>query len=123
MNEKLWEQIKGTVQEIKTRMNVTTITCARTVRGRFGDEYLAMSVDLESVKNQDPSGQGTVAGMSIKEAKITALLLAMKTDIGAFRNAVASGLITKEHGEESIRMIKYNHARLLEDEFGGADGD
>jgi len=114
------EKIGTLVQKVKSRMRVSSITCSRTVRGRFGDEYLAMSVNMDSSQDENPAGQASsVEGMPLREAIVAAMLVAMQTDISAYRHAIASGLITKEHGDEQIKMIRYNHAVMLEEALGG----
>lgn len=111
----IWDRIKGLVQEVKVKMTVNSITCARTVRGKSGDEYVAMSVGMDSVKNEDETEAARpVSGMPMREAPFAALLLAMSVDIAAHEHAMSSGVISVEHGQRAIKMIRANYAHGME---------
>lgn len=115
MDKDVWDDIKETVQRVQVQMTTTSITCSRTIRGSHGDEYVAMSVGIDSTKSEEPADQIVVSeGMPLKDAPIAAALLSMQVDISAHEHAASSGVVTPVYAANAIKMIKVNYVHLLE---------
>ena len=112
-------EMKALVTSVKKRMRVTKITCARTVRGNTGEEYVAFSTALDSVETPvSEDGVGVVEGgqgVSLKEAEIASHILGMQVDLAATEHACSSGLIARGFAEDAMRGIKTNYSQLFKD--------
>ena len=115
MDKETWDSIKGTVQRVQTTMTATSITCSRTIRGKSGDEYVAMTVGIDSVRDEDPSQHSIpVRGLPLCDAPVAAAILAMEVDVAAHEHAASSGVISPDCAEKFNRMIKANFLTLME---------
>lgn len=125
------------IRKIREHMRVTKIVCTRSVKGKFGDNYVGFSAAWDTI--QDDSGGGgdmisasseaeirlsnSQIGMTLKEAKLAALILGMQADIAAHDHASASGNITQEQRNAAVQAIKANFSQLIVDSLGGGGGE
>lgn len=123
-NEKKEDDLKIFLEKVKNGLKITKVVCTRSVKSPRGDIFVGFSAAWNSI--QDDGGQNLLEtmeedvsnqGMSLKEARAAAHLLAMQADVSAYENAVASCLISPDKAERAIRVIKSNYAKLLKDDF------
>jgi hypothetical protein len=123
------------VKRVVSGLRVTKVVCTRSVKGRTGDHYVGFSAAWDST--QDDGGgaaglistQGTedeglsvsVAGLTLREAKVAALILGMQVDRAAHLNAGAGGSITPEAQSDALRSINLNYCKLLASIIGEDD--
>lgn len=114
---------------IKNKMRITKVVCTRSVKGKYGDTYVGFSAAWDTVQDDAGGGtdlisdEGTSSGMTMKEARLASLLLAMQADIAATDHAMASGNITVEQREMAVKAAKHNYGKLLTAELGGKAAD
>lgn len=111
------ESLKAFISQVKGKVRITKITCSRTVRGQHGDEFVAFSIGDDSVEDQ--SGETSQQaqhkqGLSLREGRMAAYLLAMQTDVAAFEHAVAGGLVTPAQATNAVRAIKGNYYKQMQ---------
>lgn len=109
------------IQKVKDLTRVTGIISGRSVKTEQGEIFVAFQVDCLSPDSSTPGVELSKRGesLSLKESRIAAYLLAMQTDIAAYEHALASGLITRQFCEDSIRSIKTRYSALLGNELKG----
>lgn len=122
------EQLQRYLRGIRDKMRVTKIVATRSVKGRLGDSFAGFSAAWVSV--QDDSGSRgaelvdtmdeniAAQGMTLHEARVAHLLLAMEADIAATEQALAGGNLTHEDAMNRIRGYKHNYAKLIRQATG-----
>ncbi len=128
------EEMKAVLREVRNKMQITKVVCTRSVKGKFGDSYVGFSAAWDTV--QDDAGGGAdlisaqgddvqvamhTSGMTLKEARLAALVLGMQADIAAHDHAMAGGNITQDQRNAAVRAIKHNYSKLMMDELGGEE--
>ena len=128
------EEMKAVLRGVRNKMQITKVVCTRSVKGKFGDSYVGFSAAWDTV--QDDAGGGAdlisaqggdvqvavhTSGMTLKEARLAALVLGMQADIAAHDHAMAGGNITQDQRNAAVRAIKHNYSKLMMDELGGEE--
>lgn len=125
------------LMKIRDNLRVTKVVCTRSVKGRGGDNYVGFSAAWDSI--QDDAGgaaslMGTQSesetaisqsqiGMTLREAKLAALVLGMQADIAAHNHAAASGNIASGQRDQAIQAIKGNYSRLIVEALENGNGE
>lgn len=109
------KELKGYINNIRSKIRVTKITATRSVKGRGGDAYAAFSAAWDTV--QDDAGGGpdgsekgeASSGMTLAEARVAHLLVAMQADIAAYDAAKCGSSISIAHHKEAVLAIRNNY--------------
>ena len=116
--------------DVRGKMRVTKVVATRAVKGARGDSFAGFAAAWESVQD-DNGGKGAelldtmdepvaAQGMTLKEARVAHLMLALEADVAATEAAMAGGNISFEDGDNRIRMYKNNYAKLIRRATGNA---
>jgi hypothetical protein len=121
------DEIKNTLRRIQSNIRVTKVVATRSVKGKGGDTYAGFSAAWNSV--QDDAGGGIDAlindvveaqgGMTLKEARVAHLMIAMQADLAAHDAALAGGNISINYHREAAKAIKANYSRVIRDTLAG----
>lgn len=121
------EEIKSTIKRIQSNIRVTKVVATRSVKGKGGDTYAGFSAAWNTV--QDDAGGGIDAifndtdeaqgGMTLKEARIAHLMVAMQADIAAHDAALAGGNVSNNYHREATKAIKANYSRMIRETLAG----
>jgi hypothetical protein len=122
-----------TLRRIRDHLRVTKVVCTRSVKGRDGDHFVGFSAAWDSI--QDDAGGGvdllptmsenevqivtTQTGLTLKEAKVASLVLAMQADLVAHDQAWAGTSISAEQRDAAKRAIESNYTRLIAEMLNG----
>lgn len=119
------EAIKAELQRIRANIRVTKVVATRAVKGKGGDSYAGFSASWNTV--QDDSGGGIESlfddateargGMTLKEARVAHLMVAMQADLAAYDAAWAGGNISASLRDEAHRGIKANYNKMIREAF------
>ena len=126
-------ELKALVAKIKAGVKITKVVCTRAVKGKGGESYVGFSAAWDTIQD-DTGGGGELLsahtgaevqashgqGLSLKEARIAALLVGMQVDIAAHDHAMAGGNITIEQRDMAVRNIKGNYSQLMAELLGGS---
>ena len=112
-------EISSAVVGIMKHLRVTKVVCSRSVKGPNGDSYLGFSAAWDSV--QDDAGgadlaapeEGSSKGLSLKESRLAAIILAMQTDLAAHNHAFAGGNLSEAELQRVVSGIKAGYNRLI----------
>jgi hypothetical protein len=110
---------KAEMKAIKDRIRVTKIVCTRSVKGKGGDSFVGFSAEFDSVQDDGSLGlentldEPTQSGVSLKEAKVAALVLGLNVDIAAYDKAVAGSVCTVYEAQTAKNATKTNYGRLM----------
>lgn len=129
----LTEEDKAKIREISQRIKVTKVVCTRSVKGKNGDSYAGFSAAWDSIQEDggqnllhtgDSEESSAVKGMTVKEARLASLILAMQADLAAHDHAMAGGNITQETWVQATKSIKHNYTLLMADTLhAGGNGN
>lgn len=121
------DEIRNTLKRIQSSIRVTKVVATRAVKGKGGDSYAGFSAAWNSV--QDDAGGGIDAlfndaeeakgGMTLKEARIAHLMVAMQADLAAHDAALAGGNISNNYHREAAKAIKANYSRMIRETLAG----
>lgn len=129
------ESMKQAIERVKKHMRVTKVVCTRSVKGRFGDHYVGFSAAWDTI--QDDAGGGAdlitaqddkdgplvvASGMTLKDARLAALILSMQADLAAHDHACAGSNITPDQHSGAVSAIKNNYMKLMADLLAPKDG-
>jgi len=125
------DEIKALIDRVKTHIRVTKVVATRSVKGKGGDTYAGFSAAWNTV--QDDSGGGIDAllgdadeaqsGMTLKEARVAHLMVAMQADLAAHDAALSGGNISERYHREATRAIKANYSRMIREVLSGPTPD
>ena len=87
------EQQKAALIRIRDQIDVSRVTCSRTVRSRNGDSFVSFSAGWG--ETHDDVDAPTVKH-SMAEARVASHLVARQADLAAFEHAFAGCHITGE---------------------------
>jgi len=119
MSKEHLDLITATVAQVKSKMRITKVVATRAIKTKRGDFFAGMSAAWDSVQD-DASGPGadldltvddrevSVSGMTVREAQIAHIILAMEASIGAHRAALTDGAISKSDFEAGVRQARRN---------------
>lgn len=127
MDNNVKDEMKATIKAVRDKMRITKVVCTRSVKGRSGDSFVGFSAAWDTIQ-EDAGGQGAdlidtlededsqqalSQGMTLKESKIAAYMLAMQADITAFENAAAGSIVRKGECDTAVQAIKHNYSQLM----------
>jgi hypothetical protein len=122
------DEIKNLLRRVQSNIRITKVVATRAVKGKGGDTYAGFSAAWNTV--QDDSGGGIEAlltdaaeaqsGMTLREARVAHLMLAMQADLAAHDAALAGGNISNNYHLEAQRGIKANYSRMIRETLAGA---
>ena len=128
------ELAKETMARLKPFVRVTKVVCTRSVKGQRGDSYVGFSAAWDTVQD-DAGGGGDLAspldetnglvsanGLSLKDARLAALMLGMQVDIAAHAQAMAGGNLPQAQYEEAAKAIRNNYVKLIADLVRSTNG-
>ena len=117
--------LQKALTSLKDSMRITKVVCTRSVKGQYGDSYVGFSAAWDTIQDDSGGGADMISaqdgdehlahnqGMTLKESRLAALVLAMQADIAAHNHAMAGGSITPDKRDEAIRVIKNNYTQLM----------
>ena len=121
------EEMKSILMNVKDKMRVTKVVCTRSVKGKYGDAYVGFSSAWDTVQDDAGGSADLIAennsGMTLKEARLASLVLAMQVDIAAHDHAMAGGTITGSQRNTAVQAIKHNYVKLLTEELGVGESE
>jgi hypothetical protein len=123
-------------KRLREHLRVTKVVCTRSVKGRGGDTYVGFSAAWDSIQDDaggaadlmSPQGDGDTRiaqaqiGMTLREAKLAALVLGLQADVAAHDHSAASGNISPEQRDSAVQAIKANYSHLIADLLGETGG-
>lgn len=113
---------KAKIKALGKRIKVTKAVCTRSVKGKSGDSYVGFAAAWDTVQEDgghnlvhtgESEESSLVPGMTLKESRLAALILAMQADLAAHDHAMAGGNISPGQRDGAIRAIKNNYALLM----------
>ena len=121
------DEIKSLLRRIQSNIRITKVVATRSVKGKGGDTYAGFSAAWNTV--QDDAGGGIDAllsdadesksGMTLREARVAHLMVAMQADLAAHDAALAGGNISNNYHREAQRGIKANYSRMIRETLAG----
>ena len=115
------EEMKEFVRSVRDKIKVTRVICSRTVKCSQGDVFVSLSSCWNTLFSGGPEEEVS-AGMTLKEAKMTAYLLGLDVDQIAFARAMAGGLMTSAEYEKGLTALRNNYSLLTAQLLGSKDG-
>ena len=120
--------IKAILRRIQAGIRVTKVVATRSVKGRGGDSYAGFSAAWNTVQDDSgggiegltPDGIESSSGMTLRDARLAHLMLAMQADMAAHDAALAGGNITVQFHKDATAAIRSNYGRLIRDVFAEA---
>jgi len=119
------DELKEVLSAIRRKLRITKVVATRACKHREGDSFAGFAAAWESIQD-DAGGRGAdvisaldederiaVQGMTMFEARIAHLLMAMQADIAATEAAMAGGGMGPEECQARVRMYKNNYAKLI----------
>jgi hypothetical protein len=88
------------IRSISNGIKVKEISCTRVLKTASGEHQVFFRAEINDI--------------SLLDAKISAHLLSLQTEIAVLEHAFASGDISKSFMEDSITSIKSNYFNLLQ---------
>lgn len=117
---------------LRNALKITKVVVTRSVKGQRGDSYTGFSASFDTIQDdaggrgsdlisaQDGDLQASIKhGLSLKDARLSALLLGMQVDIAAHAQAMGGGNITYDQYIEAVKAIKHNYTKLMADMLRG----
>jgi len=114
-------ELRDALKPIKDRLRITKVVCTRSVKGKNGDVYVGFSAswdtiqddaggaaDLISAQDGDVARGNHTSGMTLKESKAAALLVAMNAEIAT--EIGAQGLLQIFRAMEAAGMAQIRQA-------------
>jgi len=121
------DELREVLSSIRRKLRITKVVSTRAYKHRDGDSFAGFAAAWESIQD-DAGGRGAdvigvledddriaAQGMTMFEARIAHLLVAMQADIAATEAAMAGGGIGPEVCQARVRMYKNNYAKLIRD--------
>ena len=111
----------STIVDIRKRLKITKVTATRSVKTKSGDYFVGFSAAWDSV--QDDGAQSgdllvteqeeSSSGMTLREARIAHMLLAMQADLSAHEAALAGGGISEAYHRDMVRALSAKYMAQL----------
>ena len=126
------ELVRETMARLRPRIKITKVVCTRSVKGQRGDSYAGFSAAWDTIQDDAGGGADLITaqdgdvslaaanGLSLKDARMAHLMLAMQVDVAAHAQAMAGGNITPAQYEDSVKAIHANYTKLMVDLLHGA---
>lgn len=123
------DAIRETLRRIKSNIRITKVFATRAVKSKSGDTYAGFSAAWNTI--QDDSGGGidsilsdeaeASSGMTLNEARVAHLMVAMQADIAAHDAAMAGGNISIAYHRDAVKAIRSNYSRMIREVFNPSD--
>lgn len=116
------EEVLAKVNEIRSSIVVTKITCTKTVKSRNGDVFVGFSAAYRTFQDDGvgdthstEADDAVVAeqGLSLADAKLARYTLAMECDVAAYESALVNGGITPEYFRDMVRSVRNGYNQLI----------
>jgi len=126
--------LKDALDNVKKHVRITKVVCTRSVKGRGGDNYVGFSAAWDTIQDDSGGGadlnsaqdgdveQAQHGGMTLKEGRIAAHVIAMQADLAAHEHATAGGNLSAEQLENARRAIKNNYTTLMVESLRNGNG-
>lgn len=123
------DKMKDVLRRINEGTRITKVVATRSVKTGRGDFFAGFSGAWNSVQD-DVSGPGADMGLSVddadiatngltlKEARIAHLLVAMQADLAAYDAAFANRAISDQQRKDAQKGIKNNYNLLIANLLG-----
>lgn len=114
-------ELKDYIARIKSGLRITKVVATRSVKTGRGDHFAGFSAAWNTVQDDGMHGLENVtsesaesaSGMTLTEARVAFLLVALQADIGAYEASMANGNITPQACSDSIRSVRANYGKLI----------
>ena len=119
------QEIKKLAAKVKKNLQVTKVTCTRSIKGRGGEVFVGFSAAYESTQDDSLRGvdstmeEDSDSFMTLEEAKMASLVLGAQVDKAAVQRANAGGVLSNEEAATAIQAIDKNYATLIFKTFSG----
>jgi len=122
------------LDKVKKHVRITKVVCTRSVKGRGGDNYVGFSAAWDTIQDDSGGGadlnsaqdgdveQANHSGMTLKEGRIAAHVVAMQADLAAHEHATAGGNLSSEQLDNARRAIKANYTKLMIETLRNGNG-
>ena len=129
------EEMRSRIKRIREGIRITKITATRSIKARNGDTFVGFSAAWQSVQDDaggmgadvqgDPEEDAVAAsqGLTLKDARVARLMLAMECDLAALDSAMANGGISTSQFSDHSSAVRSNYHRLIQRELGGSQDD
>lgn len=124
MNE---TQLKEIIVRVRRNLRVTKVVATRSVKtSKRGDFFCGFSAAWNTVQD-DTGGPGadtdlmvstaevSQSGMTMQEARVAHLLVALQADIGAYEAAYANRGMSLPEMQDAIKAVKHNYGVLIQE--------
>ena len=111
------------ISEIRASMRVTKIVATRSIKTKQGDTYTGFTACWDTIQDDDPSGDTPSMPLTLEEARIAHLLLAMETDIASYTSAIANGSVGLEEGQRAIKGIQQRYTHIIQQNYKESTND
>ena len=129
LSDKQRAELQTAVLNIKQHLRVTKVVCTRAVKGRNGDSFVGFSAAWDTVQDDAGGGAdlvadlGTSKGMTLKESKLAAIILAMQVDSSAYSHAAAGGNLSDAELQKALYGIRTGYNQLIAEAMFGSSED
>lgn len=114
------DAVQAALERVAGNLRITKITATRAIKGSTGESFVGFSGGIDSIEDKTDTmldeverQQSIEGGLSLKDAKLAHLILAMHTDLQAIDVAWASGSITAQYRSDFLRATKQRYALLI----------
>lgn len=122
-------EIAQLVQRVKSNIRVTKVVATRSIKGKFGDNYVGFSAAWNTVQDDTGGGIESIlddaaeaqSGMTLREARVAHLLVALQVDLSAYDAALASGNITSTFHAQAVKGVRVNYNRMIQELLAKAE--
>jgi len=110
-------KVRDLLLSVKNKMKITKVTATRCVKTKRGDHFVAFSSEWDSVRDDSEIDvvEGSVSGMSLKEASLALAILQFKADTAAIDGAFLAGDISETDRDHEIRQLRSRYGSKLKE--------
>jgi len=110
-------KVRDLLIAVKNKMKITKVTATRCVKTKRGDHFVAFSSEWDSVRDDSEIDvvEGSVSGMSLKEASLALAILQFKADTAAIEGAFLAGDISESDRDHEIRQLRSRYGSKLKE--------
>lgn len=126
--------LKDALENVKKHVRITKVVCTRSIKGRGGDHYVGFSAAWDTIQDDAGGGADLVTaqdgdeelahhgGMTLKESRLAAHVIAMQADLAAHEHATAGDNLSQEQLNNARRAIKANYTNLMVESLRNGNG-
>jgi hypothetical protein len=119
------EQLKARIATVKRNLRFTKVVATRSLKTKKRGDFFAGFAGAWNTVQDDVTGpgadldmmdtEGIIAanGMTILDAVIAHEMAALRADLAVYGHARAANAITAAEYKEAVRVLKLNHAEVL----------